>query len=138
MKYSFKTIAYWVCFAAYFFFLLPSAIAKVFQNTQMMDNMKNLGFNSTLTLLIGIIELLLLILVLIGIYKSQLRTLGFLLLFPIVISAFATHMAHQEYQYFYKALALCVLSFILLCLDRRVSVNLRMFKEPVGSLEPKS
>lgn len=129
MKYSFKTIIYWVCLAVYLYIISPSAIAKVFQNPQMMENMHNLGFNASWTLFIGVTEILLLILVLVGIYKSPWRTIGILLLFPIVISAFATHMANQEYQYFYKSLILCLLSFVLLSLDRRVSINLAPLKE---------
>lgn len=81
-------------------------------------------FNTTWTLAIGIAEIIGVLFVIAGLFKSQPRTLGILLLFPFVIGAFTAHMAHQEYYHFYNSLIMCVLSFILLFLDERIRINL--------------
>ncbi|WP_460685619.1 DoxX family protein [Niabella aquatica] len=125
MNFSFKTIAYWLCYAGYLYIIAPSAIKKVIQHSGMMQSMQSLGFDKTWTIAIGIAETAGVLIVLAGLYKSQFRTLGVLLLFPFAIGAFTTHMAHQEYERFYSSLIFCFLSFILLCLDKRVSVNLK-------------
>lgn len=82
------------------------------------------GFRKTWTIAIGIAEIMGVLLIIAGLYKSQLRTLGILLLFPFAIGAFTAHMAHQEYFHFYNSLIMCFLSFILLCFDERININL--------------
>ncbi|QCX53630.1 DoxX family protein [Elizabethkingia sp. JS20170427COW] len=124
MNISFKTIAYWLCYVWYLYIIAPSAIKKITQHSGMMQSMQSLGFDKTWTIAIGIAEIIGVLFVIVGLYKSQLRTLGILLLFPFAIGAFTTHMAHQEYYHFYNSLIMCFLSFILLCLDKRIKINL--------------
>lgn len=124
MKISFKNIFYWLCYVGLLYIILPSALSKILQKTSMMESMHSLGFNKHWTLSIGIIETIAVLLILAGLYKSNLRTVGLLLLIPFAIGAFTTHMAHQEYIRFYPSLILCILSFILLILDQRIKINL--------------
>lgn len=90
-----------------------------------------MGFDKTWTIAIGIAEIIGVLLVIAGLYKSQLRTLGILLLFPFAIGALTTHMAHQEYYHFYNSLIMCFLSFILLCLDERIKINMSQIVKEV-------
>src|SRR5690606_7287661 len=110
MNNSFKTIEYWLCYVWYLYIIAPSAIKKIIQHSGMMQSMQSLGFDKTWTIAIGIAEIIGVLLVIIGLYKSQFRTLGILLLFPFAIGAFTTHMAHQEYFHFYNSLIMCFLS----------------------------
>ena len=124
MKTNSKAILYWICYLWYLYIIAPSATKKIILYPGMVQSMQSLGFDTTWTLAIGIAEIIGVLLVIAGLFKSQLRTLGILLLFPFVIGAFTAHMAHQEYYHFYNSLIMCVLSFILLFLDERIRINL--------------
>lgn len=124
--FSFNTITYWLSYIGYLYIILPASLNKVIQQPLMLENMRLLGFEKNWTIAIGIAEIIGVLIVLVGLFKSQFRTLGILLLFPFAIGAFTAHMAHQEYHYFYKSLIMCVLSFVLLYLDKRVSINLKV------------
>lgn len=131
MNISFKTVAYWLSYAVYLYIIAPSALSKIIQRPAMMQSMQSLGFNTTWTVSIGIAETLGVLIVLLGLYAAACRTLGVLLLFPFAIGAFTTHMAHQEYQHFYSSLVLCLLSAVLLYLDKRIYIDLSKTLAPV-------
>lgn len=124
MKINWNRIFYWISFAWYIYIIGPSALKKVIQWQQMMDSMRSLGFDKNWTIGIGILETIGVLIVLAGLLKPSLRTLGVLFLFPFVIGAFTTHMAHQEYHHFYNSLIMCILSAILLVLDKRIRIGL--------------
>lgn len=124
MNISFKTILFWICYAGYLYIIFPAAISKVIQRPHMMENMQLLGFNTTWTLAIGAAETIGAVMVLVGVFKPQFRTLGILLLFPFMIGALTAHMAHQEYHHYYNSLAMCFLSVILLFLDNKITIDL--------------
>lgn len=124
MKINWNRIFYWISFAWYLYIIGPSALKKVIQWQQMMDSMHSLGFDKNWTIGIGIMETIGVLIVLAGLLKPSLRTLGVLFLFPFAIGAFTTHMAHQEYHHFYHSLIMCVLSAILLVLDKRIRIGL--------------
>ncbi|MDQ0781597.1 DoxX family protein [Chryseobacterium sp. W4I1] len=124
MKISFKTVLYWLCYTGYLYIIFPSAISKIIQKPQMMGSMQSLGFNQSWTIAIGIAETIGVLIVLAGLFRPKFRTLGILVLFPFAIGAFTTHMAHQEYHHYYKSLAMCFLSAILLFMDNRITINL--------------
>ena len=126
--FSFNTILYWLCYVGYLYIILPASFNKVVQQPLMLENMRLLGFEKNWTIAIGIVETIGVLIVLTGLFKPHFRTLGILFLFPFAIGAFTAHMAHQEYYHFYKSLIMCVLSFVLLCLDKGVSVNLKTIK----------
>ena len=124
MKYSFKDIFYWVCYVWYLYIIVPAAFLKVIQGSAMMQSMQSLGFNKYWALAIGIVEAVGVAIVIAGLHKARFRTLGILFLFPFAIGAFTTHMAHQEYHHYYNSMIMCFLSFILLYLDKRISIDL--------------
>lgn len=124
MNTSSKTVVYWLCYLGYLYIIFPSAISKIIQKPQMMESMQSLGFNQIWALAIGIAETMGVLIVLTGLFKSKFRTLGILFLLPFAIGAFTTHMAHQEYHHYYKSLAMCLLSAILLFMDDRITINL--------------
>src|SRR5690606_38474890 len=107
-------VIHWVSYAYYLYVFGYAALFKVFQKESMMQSMESLGFNKTWTILIGTCELIGVVLLLFGIYKPRYKNLGILLLFPFAVGAFTAHMAHQDYQYFYGALLMCVVSVVLL------------------------
>lgn len=117
-----KTIIYWLSYAYYLYVFGYASLFKVFQKKSMMNSMQSLGFNQTWTILIGIGELIGVILIIIGIFKPQFRNVGILMLFPFAVGAFTAHMAHQEYQHFYNALIMCILTLVMLILDKNFKI----------------
>lgn len=90
----------------------------------MMESMQSLGFNKHWTLIIGAGELIGVLLIVIGIFKPDLKNLGILLLFPFAVGAFTAHMAHQEYHHFYDSLLMCILTVVLLSTDKYFKIVL--------------
>ncbi|MBK1896655.1 DoxX family protein [Chryseobacterium paridis] len=122
MKLNLNRTFYWISFAWYIYIIGPAAVKKIIQWQQMMDSMQSLGFDKNWTIGIGIMETIGVVVVLAGLLKPTLRTLGVLFLFPFAIGAFTAHMAHQEYHHFYNSLIMCVLSAVLLVLDKRIKI----------------
>lgn len=109
-------------YAYYLYVFGYASLFKVFQKQSMMQSMDSLGFNKTWTLGIGIGELLGVLLLLIGLYKTEFKTVGILLLFPFAIGAFTAHMAYGEYHHFYNSLMMCILSVVLLATDKNFKI----------------
>lgn len=120
----FKSAVHWLSYAYYLYVFGYASLFKVFQKQSMMQSMQSLGFNKIWTIIIGVGELIGVILIVVGIFKPQLKNMGILLLFPFAIGAFTAHMAHQEYQHFYNSLIVCVLTVILLVTDKHFNVIL--------------
>jgi uncharacterized membrane protein YphA (DoxX/SURF4 family) len=119
-----KVIIYWLSYAYYLYVFGYASLFKVFQKKSMMESMETLGFNQTWTILIGIGELIGLILLVIGLFKPQFRNAGILLLFPFAVGAFTTHMAYQDYHHFYNSLIMCILTVVMLVLDKNFKILL--------------
>ena len=119
-----KVIIYWLSYVYYLYVFGYASLFKVFQKKSMMESMETLGFNQTWTILIGIGELIGIILVVIGLFKPQFRNAGILLLFPFAVGAFTTHMAYQDYHYFYNSLIMCILTVVMLALDKNFKILL--------------
>ncbi len=113
-----KMFVHWLSYAYYLYVFGYASLFKVFQKESMMANMASLGFNKTWTIAIGVGELLGVVLLIAGLFKPQLKNAGILLLFPFAVGAFTAHMAHQEYDYYYNSLVMCVLSVVLLFSDK--------------------
>ncbi|WP_284461701.1 DoxX family protein, partial [Chryseobacterium sp.] len=90
--------------------------------TSMMQSMKSLGFNTPSTILIGALELLGVVLLVVGLFKPQFRNIAALYLFPFAIGAFTAHMAHNEYNHYYNSLLMCIISVVLLVLDKNFKI----------------
>ena len=90
-----------------------------------MSNMKAFGFNEQWTILIGVFEVIGVLLFLAGLYKPSLRAIAILFLFPFAIGAFTTHMAYQDYQYYYNSLLVCILSVVMLWADSKFKIVLQ-------------
>lgn len=119
-----KAVIHWLSFAYYLYVFGYASLFKIFQKTSMMQSMQSLGFNKTWTILIGAGELLGVILIVIGIFKPQFKTMGIILLFPFAVGAFTAHMAHQEYHHFHNSLIMCILTVILLVTDKYFKISL--------------
>lgn len=119
-----KTILHWTSYAYYLYVFGYASLFKVFQKTSMMQSMESLGYNKVWTLAIGFAELAGVVLIVAGLFKPSLKTIGILLLFPFAIGAFASHMAHREYQHFYQSLIVCILSMVLLLTDKTFRITL--------------
>ncbi|QDH79938.1 DoxX family protein [Echinicola soli] len=119
-----KKIIYWLCYTYYLYVFGYASLFKVFQKKSMMENMLSLGFNKTWTTLIGIGELLGVMMLVAGLFWQPLRNGAILLLFPFAVGAFTAHMAHQEYLYFYNSLIMCILSVVILTLDKNFNISL--------------
>jgi len=117
-------IIYWVSYAYYLYVFGYASLFKIFNKKSMMQSMQSLGFNKTWTMLIGAGELIGVILIVVGLFKPQFRNLGVLFLFPFAIGAFTTHMAHGEYNHFYNSLIMCILSVVLLWLDKNFKITI--------------
>lgn len=117
-----KFVVHWLSYAYYLYVFGYASLFKVFQKQSMMQSMDSLGFNKTWTLGIGIGELLGVLLLLIGLYKTEFKTVGILLLFPFAIGAFTAHMAYGEYHHFYNSLMMCILSVVLLATDKNFKI----------------
>ena len=117
-------IIYWVSYAYYLYVFGYASLFKIFNKKSMMQSMQSLGFNKTWTMLIGAGELIGVILIVVGLFKPQFRNLGVLFLFPFAIGAFTTHMAHGEYHHYYNSLIMCILSVILLFLDKNFKITI--------------
>jgi len=119
-----KAVIHWLSFAYYLYVFGYASLFKIFQKTSMMQSMQSLGFNKTWTILIGAGELLGVILIVIGIFKPQFKTMGIILLFPFAVGAFTAHMAHQEYHHFHNSLIMCILTVVLLVTDKYFKISL--------------
>lgn len=119
-----KAVIHWLSFAYYLYVFGYASLFKIFQKTSMMQSMQSLGFNKTWTILIGAGELLGVILIVIGIFKPQFKTMGIILLFPFAVGAFTAHMAHQEYHHFHNSLSMCILTVVLLVTDKYFKISL--------------
>ncbi|WP_270087827.1 DoxX family protein [Sphingobacterium sp. SYP-B4668] len=119
-----KSIVHWLSYAYYLYVFGYASLFKVFQKSSMMESMQSLGFNRHWTLIIGAGELIGVLLIVIGIFKPDLKNLGILLLFPFAVGAFTAHMAHQEYHHFYDALLMCILTVVLLSTDKYFKIVL--------------
>ncbi|MDM1296363.1 DoxX family protein [Sphingobacterium sp. N143] len=119
-----KTIIHWLSYACYLYVFGYASLFKIFQKQSMMQSMQSLGFNKSWTILIGIAELLGVLLLLLGLYKSQFKNLGILVLLPFAIGAFTAHMAHQEYEHFYSSLLMCILTLVLLATDKNFRITI--------------
>jgi uncharacterized membrane protein YphA (DoxX/SURF4 family) len=117
-------IIYWASYAYYLYVFGYASLFKIFNKKSMMQSMQSLGFNKTWTMLIGAGELIGVILIVVGLFKPQFRNLGVLFLFPFAIGAFTTHMAHGEYNHFYNSLIMCILSVVLLWLDKNFKITI--------------
>ncbi len=119
-----KSLIHWSSLVYYVYVFGYASLFKVFQKSSMMQSMQSLGFTKTATILIGAGELLGVALILAGLFKRRLKTLGVIYLFPFAVGAFATHMAHQEYSHFYNSLMMCVLTVVLLFTDKHFKITL--------------
>lgn len=119
-----KTVIHWASYAYYLYVFGYASLFKVFQKASMMKSMEALGFNKNWTIIIGYGELIGVLLLVAGLFKSELKTVGILLLFPIAIAAFTTHMAHHEFKHFYNSLIMCILAVILLYTDKTFKIIL--------------
>lgn len=119
-----KSIVHWLSYAYYLYVFGYASLFKVFQKPSMMESMQSLGFNKQWTLIIGAGELIGVLLIVIGIFKPDLKNLGILLLFPFAVGAFTAHMAHQEYHHFYDSLLMCILTVVLLSTDKYFKIVL--------------
>lgn len=115
-------VIHWGSYCYYVYVFGYASLFKVFQKPSMMESMKSLGFDRTWTIAIGIGELVGVLMVLSGLLDHRLKTTGILFLFPFAVGAFTAHMAHQEYQYFYNALIMCILTVVLLWTDRHFKI----------------
>lgn len=118
------TAIYWLSYLGYVYEFGYASLWKVFQVPKMMQGMEAFGFNKTWTLTIGYAELAGLFLLLAGLVKPELRTIGVLFLFPFAIGAFTAHMAHGEYHHYYASLLMCILSVVLLCTDKHFKMTI--------------
>jgi len=119
-----QQIIHWAAFIYYLYIFGYASLFKVFQKHSMMQNMQSLGFNKTWTIIIGIAELIGVLLLITGTFIPQLKNIGILLLFPFAIGAFASHMAHHEYEHYYNSLIVCILTVILLITDNNFKISL--------------
>ncbi|MCQ9637363.1 DoxX family protein [Chryseobacterium sp. WG14] len=117
-----KTVIYWAGYAYYLYVFGYASLYKVFQKTSMMQSMKSLGFNIPSTILIGVLELLGVVMLVVGLFKPQFRNIAALYLFPFAIGAFTAHMAHNEYNHYYSSLLMCMISVVLLVLDKNFKI----------------
>lgn len=117
-----KSAIHWLSYAYYLYVFGYASLFKVFQKQSMMQSMQSLGFNKNWTIAIGVLELIGVILIIVGIFKPQLKNMGILFLFPFAVGAFTAHMAHQEYQHFYNSLIMCVLTIVLLLTDKQFRI----------------
>lgn len=117
-----KTVIYWISYAYYLYVFGYASLFKVFQKPSMMESMRSLGFNTAWTILIGVLELLGVLLLVTGLFKPQFRNIAALYLFPFAIGAFTSHMAHQEYNHYYNSLIMCIISVVLLVLDKNFRI----------------
>jgi len=117
-----KTVIYWAGYAYYLYVFGYASLYKVFQKTSMMQSMKSLGFNTPSTILIGVLELLGVVMLVVGLFKPQFRNIAALYLFPFAIGAFTAHMAHNEYNHYYSSLLMCMISVVLLVLDKNFKI----------------
>ncbi|CAH0205141.1 DoxX family protein [Chryseobacterium sp. Bi04] len=117
-----KTVIYWAGYAYYLYVFGYASLYKVFQKTSMMQSMKSLGFNTPSTILIGVLELLGVVMLVVGLCKPQFRNIAALYLFPFAIGAFTAHMAHNEYNHYYNSLLMCMISVVLLVLDKNFKI----------------
>lgn len=119
-----KSAIHWLSYAYYLYVFGYASLFKVFQKQSMMQSMESLGFNKNWTIVIGVLELIGVILIIVGIFKPQLKNMGILFLLPFAVGAFTAHMAHQEYQHFYNSLIMCVLTIVLLLTDKHFRIIL--------------
>lgn len=119
-----KMVIHWLSYAYYLYVFGYASLFKVFQKKSMMQSMNSFGFNKAWTISIGFLELLGVVLIIIGIFKPQYKNAGILFLFPFVVGAFTTHMAHKDYVYFYNSLIMCVLTIVLLITDKNFRIIL--------------
>ncbi|PWN71356.1 DoxX family protein [Chryseobacterium phosphatilyticum] len=117
-----KTVIYWIGYAFYLYVFGYASLYKVFQKSSMMQSMKSLGFNTTWTILIGVLELLGVIMLVLGLFKPQFRNIAVVYLFPFAVGAFTSHMAHNEYHHYYNSLWMCIISVVLLVLDKNFKI----------------
>lgn len=117
-----KTVIYWIGYAFYLYVFGYASLYKVFQKSSMMQSMKSLGFNTTWTILIGVLELLGVIMLMLGLFKPQFRNIAVVYLFPFAVGAFTSHMAHNEYHHYYNSLWMCIISVVLLVLDKNFKI----------------
>lgn len=117
-----KSIVHWLSYTYYLYVFGYASLFKIFQKQSMMQSMDSLGFNKTWTLSIGIGELFGVLLLVIGLYRPEIKNVGILLLFPFAVGALTAHMAHQEYQHFYNSLIMCILTVVLLLTDKHFKI----------------
>jgi uncharacterized membrane protein YphA (DoxX/SURF4 family) len=122
---KFVTIIHWTSYAYYVYVFGYASLFKIFQKQSMMESMQSLGFNKPWTIGIGIAETIGTLAVLIGIFVPRLKLIGIIFLFPFAVGALTAHMAHQEYQHYYNALLMCILTVVLLWTDGRFKVVLQ-------------
>jgi glucan phosphoethanolaminetransferase (alkaline phosphatase superfamily) len=121
---TFKAIAHWAAYAYYLYVFGYASLFKVFKKTSMVDSMQTLGFDLRWTLIIGYAELLGVIALIAGLWKHELKNAAVLWLFPFAVGALIAHFAHHDYQYYGNALAMCVLSVMLLATDKYFRIAL--------------
>lgn len=119
-----KTVIHWASYTYYLYVFGYASLFKAFQKASMMKSMESLGFNKSWTIIIGYCELIGVLLLVTGLYKPKMKTMGILLLFPMAMAAFTTHMAHHEFKHFFNSLLMCVLAAVLLCTDKTFKIIL--------------
>lgn len=117
-------ILHWIAYTYYIYLFGSAGIKKVILYEPMMRSMSSLGYNKGVTILIGVAEVVGLILLLIGFWNHKVKNIAVLFFTPIAIGAFATHIAHQEYNHFYNSLICCVLSGFLLLADKHFRITI--------------
>jgi hypothetical protein len=118
------TWLHWAAFAWYVFIFGRAGLLKVILQKEMVAAMDYMGFNLTWTLVIGWCEVVGVVMMLFGILQPKWKNIGVLFLFPFAVGAFTAHMARQEYQHFYDALTMCVLSVVILATSTRFKMVL--------------
>lgn len=121
---KFIQIIHWSAYGYLVYAFGYASLFKVFQKQSMMDNMKDFGFGTLWTLLIGYGELLGVCGLLIGIYSHQIKNLSTLWLLPFAIGALMVHFAYNDYEYFYTALLCCIAAVMMLATDKFFKLSL--------------
>lgn len=117
-------IIHWLAFTYYLYLFGYASLFKVFKKQSMVEGMKDLGFNETWTLFIGVGELLGVIALVIGIFHHEFKNAGVIWLLPFAVGALMVHFAHHDYRYYYDALFGCIAAVIILYTDKHFAIFL--------------
>lgn len=117
---------HWIALTVLIWIFGYAGLWKIFKVPDMIEGMAEMGFDLTITYLIGLAETAGVIGVIAGLFYRPLKIISVLCLLPFGIGAFTVHLSyHHPFSVYLNSLLVCIMPIIILWTDEKFKLTLR-------------